>query len=184
MPGRRNAHRFIVCVTPRADGPEEPVRGATRRSRVAAEAFLRPTDGDAEKPASAKKRDHMTPGHGGRGPAVSSMCDTGRAAGTCVCVLMHRVIRIRLRTRRACGGAAGGAVGNPKNRVDSRLVKSTYPVLGLQLRRERRRHDLASHAGRRGEVRLARLAPAARHGGRVLHRAALRKGRSARPMPA
>jgi len=26
-------------------------------------------------------------------------------------VLMHRVIRIRLRTRRACGGAAGGASG-------------------------------------------------------------------------
>ena len=25
------------------------------------------------------------------------MCDTGRAAGTCVCVLMNRVIRIRLR---------------------------------------------------------------------------------------
>ena len=115
-PSRRSARRRRLGASPSGDGALACRRGA----------FLRSTDGDAEKPASAKKRDHMTPGHGGCGPALSPMCDTGRAAGACTKVLMHRVIQIRLSTRRACGGAAGGASGNPKN-VDSRLVKSHVP---------------------------------------------------------
>lgn len=42
-------------------------------------------------------------------------------------------------------------------------------MLGLQLGAERRRHDLAADRGRRGEVRLARLAPARANRGGVLH---------------
>ena len=45
----------------------------------------------------------------------------------------------------------------------------THRVLRLQVSGERRRHDLAASRRRRGEVRLPGIAPAAAHGGGVLH---------------
>ena len=68
---------------------------------------------------------------------------------------------------RAKAGHARGA--RPGFRGGPRARMNTHPVLGLQVSAERRRHDLAASRRRRGEVRLARLAPAAAHGGGVLH---------------
>ncbi len=56
---------------------------------------------------------------------------------------------------------SGASCGNPR--------AQTHPVLRLQVGAERRRHDLAAGRRRRGEVRLARLAPAAANRGGVLH---------------
>ena len=85
---------------------------------------------------------------------------------------VHCITHTRTKHRRPSKDPPLAEARDPAVRrgIPSARKKTTRTaVFCAKFRAQRRRHNLASHAGRRGEVRLARLAPAARHGGGVLH---------------